>query len=552
MAAFKFLSLLRLEYKAVLLGLMCAFLASFSSAALMATAGWFLTAMAVAGATGSILNLFIPSSLIRLLAITRTVLRYADRLLSHQAAFRLVERLRARLFDQALQIDLQRQFELRHADVQFRLQHDVENLELMYVRMCVPAVVAVLCGLVAGCVLYSLDVLLCAGFVILYLTAGLLLPVLCALPGQRRSRHSAQLSLQLNAQAAALTGGLYDFSLLRCTQFFTRPMQRISTAIARAKQAAVISDGLCQAGILLCSLLCFVFMLYAGCNLMVAGKLTSPEVMLAAIGSLSVFENVVPLCQAVLSVPEVNGSARRVFSVLEAGSVRTGHRAAREKTSEKIKLTAPLTRMELRHLSFAYNADRTVFADLTVSFDADCNYALQGPSGCGKSTVLYLLSGLLPAPAGCVFYNGTEASALDIASVRTQIACCLQDPMLLRGTVREMFRMVKSDLSEQQMWDCLETVELAPLVRSLPRGADSVPAGLSGGQARRMALARALCLDTPFLLLDEPGEGLDVLQEERILARIMQRRRGVIMVTHRQGGVKFCQHVIRLQRPVLK
>ena len=141
-------------------------------------------------------------------------------------------------------------------------------------------------------------------------------------------------------------------------------------------------------------------------------------------------------------------------------------------------------------------------------------------------------------------------SEIDIRSYRERFSVALQDNALFSSSLFDIFKMVKTDVTEQEIMEVLKKVELDDFVKTLPNGFNewlgNTGMAVSGGQAKRLSLARALLIDSDFLILDEVAEGLDVKQEKRIIDNILTSRKGVIIITHKQAGLDLCDKIIEL------
>ena len=540
MAVLKFLLLIKKEYKAALLGLLASLGSTFASIALMSTAGWFLTAMATAAVLGLTINLFVPSALIRLLAILRTGLRYADRLFSHAAAFKIIEKFRAGLFDRALSLNYQAQLNFQRADLERRLHGDIEKLELLYLREFMPIVCAFITGFIAGCILAAFDLRLLFAFLIAFCGAGVVVPLISASFFGRFSARVSDDLLSLNNEASVFISGLLDFMVLNALPARLERLEQLNARICKSRFMLTLIDGINQAVLMFAALLCFLSLLVIGSSLFLAGEISAAQCMMLCIGAMSAFECLQPMALALISFPEAELSAGRVFELLN-GSPRTegAHRLER-----------PISRIDCRGICFAYTRRRQLFTNFNAVFEAGRNYALTGPLGSGKSSLIFMLLGLIKPQQGEILYDGITGESLKAQSLNEQFAVCFQEPSLMSGTILEIFTAVNPQITLAQIHELLRLVELEDFVSSLEHGLDTFIGmhgrALSGGQARRFALARALSRKAPFLLLDEPGEGLDAEQERRILKRILTSRHGIIMISHRGTGLEWCDKVLRL------
>ncbi len=543
MALVKFLRLLRTHQQAALLGLLSSWCASLASIGLMATAGWFLTAMGAASAFGILLNLFVPSALIRLLAILRTALRYADRLLSHQAAFLIMEKLRTTLFSAALQLDHYAQLRFAQADLERRLHSDIEKLELAFIRQFEPSVCAFLSGALVSAVLayFSLSLVLC--FALCYAAAGVLFPALAAIWGQQLNLQLSRAETRLHNQTADFIRGLFDVTVLGMLPHRLALLTDLAADIARLRARLTFLEGLTSALLIVMSALCFLGIILTAGDLYLSANISAAQTMMLAIGALACFEGLQPLSAALLSLPETAQAAARIDELAQGAKRQQGTQ----------QLAGRLKRITCQQLCLQPDATSApLLTDFNFTFRAECNYAIQGPLGSGKSTLLHALCGLIPPQGGTIVYNDIAGQELSPESLHRELTLCLQEPCFISGSVREMFTIIKPGCSEDAIKSALSEVELLDFILGLDGSLDAYVGregqSLSGGQARRLALALALFKATTFLLLDEPGEGLDAAQEERILTRILNSRRGVIMVSHRAAGLNLCDNVLRFER----
>ena len=580
----RFMSLMKRELYGVVLGILISFIASFSSVALMGTATWFLSAMAVAGFYDYALNIFIPSALIRLLALARTLLRYGERYYTHDATFRLLAYLRVYLFERALALEVTQAVNLKSADLQRRLQADLERLEMLYIRQLVPFACALLMGVVLGGVLISFSWHLMVTTIVLMVIAAVVAPLLAAYHGRRYSTLQSTLAIKLNDEVSELIAGFFDLMLLGKQYERAAEFLRQAQFLAWARSRVIFYDQVAQVVLLTCSELTLLLLLIECVPLVTAGAMSSPQMMMLGVVAMASYELVQPLSAACLNLPYVLHSAQRVAELFHIGSSELSNAALTTLKSDEAAYAASggqlaavssFAQQQLRkeqagavsdqpcevrleHIAFSYEleggATLPLYHDLNLVFSSDQNYVIKAPSGRGKSTLVLLLTKLLLPQAGTLYLNGTDYRELSGATVRAHFAVALQDITLFSGTIWDIFRQVKPEVTETEVRAVLDLVELTELIAQLPQGLDewlgSTGLTISGGQARRLCLARALVkagtAASNFLVLDEPGEGLDAAQEERIIERIQARRKGVIIITHKKAGQRLADHLVSL------
>lgn len=592
---FYFLKLMRRELYGAVFGILMSFVATFSSVALMGTATWFLSAMAIAGFYDFALNIFIPSALIRLLALSRTLLRYFERYFTHDATFKLLAYLRVFLFERVLDLKFEEALKLRSADLQRRMQADVERLEMIYVRQVAPFVCAVLMGMVVGGVLVSFSWLMALTALSLMLLAGVIVPIVLTMFAYKESQAQNTLVTELNNQAAALLHGFFDLVLLNSHGHVAATFLQHSQKLAKVRSKIVFYEQISQVVLLTCSELALVLLLIEGTPLVVSNEMSPAQLMLFAVAAMASFEVLVPLAAACLNLPYVIQAAKRVCALLRITETNSELDQASIKVLDKEETVVnksyykvdteqsnrsndsrsgesgisswqkqsmfstdnirPEVTLSLEHVSFAYaledGSSLQVLNDFSYDLSSHKNYLLKAPSGSGKSTLVMLLTALLYPQQGLLRLNQTDYAQLPKSKIRQHFAVAMQDITLFSGTIKEIFTQVKPKAQFDEIMACLELVELDELIKELPEGLDTwignTGVSLSGGQLRRLCVARALLFkQADFLILDEPGEGLDEEQEQRIIERIQSMRKGVLIITHKNAGLALSDALITL------
>ena len=596
-----FLGLVRKELYGALFGVFMSFIATFSSIALMGTATWFLTAMAVHGVLDIALNIFIPSALIRLLALSRTLLRYGERYYTHDATFRLIAYLRVFLFERALDLKIEDALKLKSSDLQRRMQSDLERLEMIYVRQFVPFACAFLLGLVLGGVLLAFSPLMAFTALSLMVVSGVILPYVLTRFARLYSEQQSSLAIHLNDDMSDFIHGFFDLVLLG--KHYERAQRFLQTAqtLAKARAKIIYYDQLSQVFLMTFSELTLFLLLIQCVPLVVAGEISSPQMMMLSVVAMASYEVLTPLSAAFLNLPYVIHSANRVSSLLHitkdnadlnpnsealvkkeehfARSSSSASMAAsggvlsrfsslansshQEQAVQNTAANGVVNKIDIKDVCFSYELNDgqslEVLDNFSCTFSSDQNYVIKAPSGHGKSTLVLLLTSLLYPKQGELYLNGHAYSSLSAKQIRSTFAVALQDISLFSGSILETFKQIQPKVTKEEVLQALSIVELTDLIDELPNGLDewlgSTGLTISGGQARRLCLARALVAvgavgdksdNGKFLVLDEPGEGLDEAQELRIIERIQKMRKGVIIITHKQAGIALADHLLTL------
>ncbi len=501
----------------LLLGALLAALTVLAGMALLGISGWFITGSALAGLSATAaftFNVFMPSASIRLLALGRTAGRYAERVVTHDASFAVLAALRERLFRGWAQPQGLRALQQRPARLLFRLTHDIDALESLYLRVAVPAGAALGAALLAGGVLGALDwrlglatfawLLLCGGGVALF--------------AARRARSAALRRARglerLREQAIDLVAGQTELAMAGRLPAQCQRLARTDARLASAEDALHRLETRTGWTYAVAGHATVAAVLLAMGALAQTGAVTAPLAALALLLALSALEPFAALRRGALEAGRSALAARRLAPRLAAPA------ADAEALPQPAANDAAL-RMEAVRAGHA-NDDNLHGIDLAIARGE--RVAVVGTSGAGKSTLLALAAGELRPTAGSV-----QAEAGTWLTQRTE---------LFQDSLRDNLRLADPAASDEQLWSALQASGLSADVQRLARGLDTPLGegglGLSGGQARRLALARLLLHPAGFWLLDEPTEGLDGATAVDVLARLARHAGGhtVLIATH--------------------
>jgi len=504
----------------------CAVVLGFAAVSLLGVSGWFIAASAAAGAGGvavaAAFNYMLPSAAIRLLAIARTAARYGERLIGHDAALRTLASVRPALFAAIAATTPGRALAVASGEASTALVQDVQAVELQLAQR------SALAGAGAAAVSGVGLAALASGAAALWTLACLAGLLLAA---GRLSARAATTAVAVRAATGALKAQLAFLESsqveLRCYAlegWAGETAGRCSAALDLAQRrhaAALALFEFVQAG---------AIGLAAGGALWLARGAGVPLAALAGLAAAMTIDGAAPLLRALAHRGVANEARRRLDDLLTPALPFT--LAAVRATRPEIVLSAPIA----------------------ARLAPGARVAVTGPSGCGKTTLVETLMGLREAAPGALRIDGRDAAGLCLAALRDTFAWLPQDASLVAGTVRDNL-LLAGQADDAALWQALSDASLDQRVRELPQGLDTWigedGARLSGGERRRLALARALLRDAPWLLLDEPTAGLDDRTESAVLrglkARLDVTGQGLIVVTHRVAVVALCDRVLAFE-----
>lgn len=523
------------------------------SLGLLGLSGGFLTATGLAGlvpATAGLYNVVIPAGAIRLFALVRTAGRWSERVINHEATFRLLGQLRVGLYRRFSRLS-PRQLGLWHgAEVLNRLTRDVDLLDNLFIRMLAPigAATVVLGGLtaltwmVAPSAALPVALLAAVGLVVVpgavYLAGRVLSPRLVA-------RNEA-----LRRALLDLVEGLEDSILHRPSwkaqsrAVLEEDARRLDDQVAIQRRGSAARAALTATiGFAAWGAMALIATLPSG-----RGP-DGPWFVALTLLVLGTGEALLGLPAAWLELPGTAGAARRLSDLAD--------QKPDPAFPEPAGPPPPSTDLRLEAVTFAYDRDEPVLAGATAVWPTGTHVALVGPSGGGKTTLVRLLTRLEDPSSGVVRLGGKELQAWDEPALRAAVSCATQDPWAFTATLADNLRLAAPEADDEELRRVLKLVGLAAQVDAWPEGLQTwIEEGghsLSGGQRRRLAIARALLRRAPVTILDEPTEGLEAEAARALVEAVRQELQGrtLIWVTHRPQGLETFPEVWRLTRGTL-
>lgn len=529
-------------------GIALAAITVLANVGLMAISGWFIAAMALAGASGTAINYFTPAALIRALAIARSGGRYLERVVTHEATLRLLTVLRVRVFAALEPLVPAGLPHDRSGDLLSRVRADVDALGDFYVRLLVPLAAAVLAVAAIVAALGTVSAALAATTLAWLILAGAVMPLsvqwIAAPDGERLVTRTGELRARLTEHVQHLA----ETILFGAAERQRREITRVSDQQIAAHRHLSRVHALSQAGTGLVANLATwtaLLILVPATN---AGSIEPAELPAWVLLVLSSFEAVGALPAATQQLAQVLPAARRLFAIADQPP-------SVSEPANPLDWPNGTPALAFRNLSFRYEEAGTwALRDIGLDLPAGGRCAIVGASGSGKTTLVNLLARFWDYRDGSILLGGRELRDYPADVVRRHIAVVPQRPALLTGTIRDNLRLAAPAADQARLEAVCRTAQIHDFIAAQPAGYDTFvgEAGirLSGGQIRRVAVAQALLKDPRILLLDEPGEDLDAPTEQAMLAAIdaAMAGRSVMVITHRPTGLETFDRVIVLDR----
>lgn len=541
-----YLKLYKKHWFGLSLGMLLAFATLSASIGLLTLSGWFISASAVAGLTiaRETFNYMLPGGGVRGLAMSRTAGRWGERVVSHNATFKLLTDLRIFFFQKLTPLIPGRISNLRDADLLNRLVADVDAMDHVYLRLVSPVTVGVLGILCLTSFLMWFDSslgLLLGGVLVVLLAVW---PVLFYKLGQRNGGQLTQNKANLRITTLDWIEGYSELTLFGAEERYRNAILASQQKLMNNQYVNANLTGLASALLMLLNGWTLVLILWLSAD-GVGGNAPDPFIALMAFATMASFELLMPIAGAFQYLGQTLSSAKRLNEViLTKPDVEFPEQAASLSSELDIRFS---------DVTFSYpDSEHNVLSKVELSIPAKSKMAIVGQTGSGKSTLIQLLTRYWDPKNGDISIAGSSLKLWSEKQLRDSISVVSQRVDILNGSLRDNLLIAKPDASDIELNELLTKVGLEKLLDDTALDAWLGDGGrqLSGGEKRRIGIARAILHNAPILLLDEPTEGLDKQTESSIMSLFEEHFEGktVIFITHRLVGLSKMDSIVLIEQ----
>ena len=498
------LSMLQVSRSGFALSLLLGVTALGAAIALGGTAAWLI---ARASQQPPVLYLTVAATSVRLFGVSRALARYLSRLASHKVALTGMDNLRNNLYDELAAAPGTKLSTLRRGDLMTR----------------------------AGA-----GIILALSLVV----SGIIAPALIARSVRLAESQGADARTDIAATSLAILEGATELSMAgtleRARHSLDRAEGELSAALARSSRLSAFARGLdvCAMGVAV------IGALLIGIPQTTSGALAQVLLAVIVLVPLSSFEGVAELTPAAAQLVRSAQAATRICSLLDEEAPTQPHDVPEGPTV-----------IEARDLAIGWPSGPTLVTGISLTLRPGSSLAIVGPSGIGKTTLLATLTGIIPPKSGSALINGVPAWGADRDQLTSRITMTAEDAHVFATTIYENLRVARASLTRDEASELLARAGLAQWVQSLPDGLDTVIGSggttVSGGERRRLLMARALAAPAPIMAVDEASEHLDAATADRLMETLLTRSpdRATLVVTHRLSALDQADQVIVLAAP---
>ena len=535
------LSMLQVSRSGFALSLLLGVTALGAAIALGGTAAWLI---ARASQQPPVLYLTVAATSVRLFGVSRALARYLSRLASHKVALTGMDNLRNNLYDELAAAPGTKLSTLRRGDLMTRAGADVDEVGNVVVKTLLPALVAAIVGVgtvgVITIISPAAGVILALSLVV----SGIIAPALIARSVRLAESQGADARTDIAATSLAILEGATELSMAgtleRARHSLDRAEGELSAALARSSRLSAFARGLdvCAMGVAV------IGALLIGIPQTTSGALAQVLLAVIVLVPLSSFEGVAELTPAAAQLVRSAQAATRICSLLDEEAPAQPHDVPEGPTV-----------IEARDLAIGWPSGPTLVTGISLTLRPGSSLAIVGPSGIGKTTLLATLTGIIPPKSGSALINGVPAWGADRDQLTSRITMTAEDAHVFATTIYENLRVARASLTRDEASELLARAGLAQWVQSLPDGLDTVIGSggttVSGGERRRLLMARALAAPAPIMAVDEASEHLDAATADHLMETLLTRSpdRATLVVTHRLSALDQADQVIVLAAP---
>ncbi|MEZ8502873.1 cysteine/glutathione ABC transporter ATP-binding protein/permease CydC [Vibrio splendidus] len=541
-----YLKLYKKHWFGLSLGMLLAFATLSASIGLLTLSGWFISASAVAGLTiaRETFNYMLPGGGVRGLAMSRTAGRWGERVVSHNATFKLLTDLRIFFFKKLAPLIPGRISNLRDADLLNRLVADVDAMDHVYLRLVSPVTVGVfgIFFLTLFLMWFDSSLGLILGSILLIML--LVWPILFYKLGKRNGGELTQNKADLRVTTLDWIEGYSELTLFGAEERYRNAILETQRKLMANQFVNANLTGMASAALMLFNGLTLVLMLWLAAD-GVGGNAPDPFIALMAFATMASFELLMPIAGAFQHLGQTLSSARRLNEViLSEPEVQFAE--------GKLDINKPLD-ITFSNVTFNYpDSERSVLNAVDLTIPATHKVAIVGQTGSGKSTLIQLLTRYWDPKKGYISIAGIELTQWNESQLRESISVVSQRVDILNGTLRDNLLIARPEATDDHLANILKDVGLEKLLENNALDSWLGDGGrqLSGGEKRRIGIARAILHDAPILLLDEPTEGLDKQTEHSIMTLFEKHFEGktVIFITHRLIGLESMDSIVLIEQ----
>ena len=480
---------------------------------------------------------------VRFFGITRGLFRYAERLFSHEVTFKLLSKFRVWFFESIAPLVPSKTGKFTSGDLLSRVVADVESLEHFFIRVISPPLVALLIGMLMFLIFSFYSITIALVFLIPYLLGAVAVPVIT----YKLSKTQNDKIILLRAKLTELTldgiDGKDELTLFGKVENHKEEFNKTNLQLIKLQRKMELISGMNESIIGLLMNIAVVLIFIVAIPFVKSGLFNGIHLSVLTLGTMAAFEAVLPIPLALQYLNSTLKAAERVFEIAEQIPTK-------EKNTNQLLHGKTVT---LKNVNFSYSENEEILKNIAIELSTKRKIAIIGGSGAGKSSIINLLLKFWEANSGELKIDNINYKELSGEQARTVFSTIPQKVFLFSNTIKENLLIAKPTVTDNELWDALQKAELSELVKSLPNKLNTWVGNqgkeLSGGEKKRIAIARAILQNAPIFICDEITADVDSINELKIINTIhsITKEKALIFITHRLVDMEKFDSIFMLE-----
>lgn len=530
------------EYKYwMLLAAFTGFLTVGSGIGLMMTSSYLI---AKAAMQTPIYQLQVAIVGVRFFGISRGVFRYLERYISHNVTFKLLAKFRVWFYKSLVPIVPSKTIDLSSGDLLARSIEDIESIEHIFVRVISPPFIFVATSVLMFSLLSIFSITYSIIFLLMFIASAAGIPLLTFILSNKTGKEIILLKSRLKEFSIDSLQGISELIFYNQKDKWINDFDVLNNKLLKAETRINNIQSLHESLTGLMMNLTVVVMLLAAIPDVSNGILEGVYLSVISIGIMASFEAVAQIPQAFQYLTKSTEAGKRLFEITD-----TNNFLLEKSFDQKLPLEYNL---RLYNISFSYNENDNTLSNISFSLNPGEKIAIVGSSGAGKSTLVNILTKLWDFNDGNIFFGNVDYKNISANNLRNMISVVPQKVHLFTGTIKDNLIIAKPDATDDELIQVLSKVNLDSFVANLPEKLNTnigeLGKKLSGGESKRLTIARALLHDSPMIIFDEINSHVDNLTEKKILETIsnINKDKSVLFITHRLVQMEMFDNIIVL------
>ena len=509
---------------------------------LMSTSGYLISR---AAQRPMIVDLFMVTAGVRFFGISRAVVRYFERVVSHDLTFKILHSMRVDLYRKFDSFSQKWLMGRRSGDLLSGIVSDIETLQNVYLRIISPVIVAAVISILTFAGLAFFDIIIAVTALVFLVFNGVAVPYLSLKLARGRGKKDITTRTQVKIFLVDRLQGLQDLLWMGRKKDTLHEFDSLQNKLDDIETRNAGTSGITEGLNTLLSHLAMFTVLMLAIPLVINGDIKGVWLAALALGVLTSFEAVQGLANAFIQFENSQEASERVFSMAESGKDLIV-----SENQNQVEVPQGKFQIGFRNVSFSYNTENITLNDISFDITAGSKTAVVGPTGSGKSTLLNLLLAFWKPDQGQILANDKSIYELDIEQLRKKFGVMSQDAYIFNRSLRENLLIANPDATDDQLRAVLHKVGLGEFAVNLDIQPGSQGMRFSGGERQLIALARVFLKESDFWIFDELTAHMDVGTERKVLDTIWSNLgdKSLLMITHRLVTMEKMDQIIVMDK----